>query len=75
MPDKLKYFSNNDYHQWLKQTNHNAIKISKVVEARNKKTLLQNFWDFLNKQPHIPTIPGYMFKMFLPIDIQLYIGK
>ena len=56
-----------DYNQWLKRletelnetTNQNSIKLPKVVEPTNKKTLLYNFGDQCNKQPNIPSLSAY----------------
>ena len=36
-------------------TNHNSMKVSKVVESMNKKMLLYNFGDYCN----VPSLPDY----------------
>ncbi len=56
---------NQDY--WLKRVNtqlnaNNQSKyteVSKVVKSTNKNTLLQNFWDWSNIQPIVPSLPDY----------------
>ena len=36
------------------RTNQNSMKIPKVVETTNKKTLLYNFGAYCNKEPNVP---------------------
>ena len=43
--------------KWSKQS-QNSKKVPKVVKLTNKKMLLQDFGDFCNKQPNVPSLPG-----------------
>ena len=52
-----------NYNYWLdtllnKLTNQNAIKVLKVLNPANKKTLLLNFGGYCIKQPDVPSLLG-----------------